>query len=226
MTEHTNYQQLAEGEIGMLNCKDQNFDKRLIPIGIPVGISNRHVHLTQQDLDELFGSNHQLTAFKKLSQPGEYASQEVVTLVGPRGVLEGVRILGPPRSYSQIEISMTDAYRIGLRPPVRDSGELAGTPGIAIVGQKGAQALKEGVILAARHIHMSPAQAKELGVQKGDKVLVYVNGKRGCILENVLIRVHEKFVLEMHIDTDEANCSLIKNGDEVHIVRNGNILLQ
>ncbi|MEW6661630.1 MAG: phosphate propanoyltransferase [Bacillota bacterium] len=209
----------------MLNGKDQNFYERLILLDIPVGISNRHVHLTQQDLDELFGPNYQLAVFKELSQPGEFASQEVVTLVGPRGVLEGVRILGPARNYSQIEISMTDAYRIGLRPPVRDSGKLDGTPGIAIVGQKGALALKKGVILAARHIHMSPAHAKELGVQKSDKVQVYVNGERGCILENVLIRVHEKFVLEMHIDTDEANCALIKNGDKVHIVRNGSALL-
>ncbi|GAW92596.1 phosphate propanoyltransferase [Calderihabitans maritimus] len=189
-----------------------------LEIEIPVGVSNRHVHLSQQDLEMLFGHGHRLKARRELGQPGEFAAEEVVTLVGPRGVIEGVRIVGPLRDKTQVEISMTDAYRLGLRPPVRKSGDLEGTPGIAVVGPKGVVALGEGVILAARHIHMHTREAEKLGLKNDDRVRVRVAGERAQIMENVIIRVSDKYRLEMHVDTDEANAALLTNGDTVTIL--------
>ncbi|MBO8168103.1 MAG: phosphate propanoyltransferase [Thermoanaerobacteraceae bacterium] len=189
-----------------------------VDVPIPVGVSNRHIHLMQEDLEMLFGEGYELTNIKDLGQPGEFAAKEVLTVVGPRGVIEGVRILGPPRKVTQVEISMTDAYRLGLRPPVRDSGNIKGTPGIAVVGPKGVVALEEGVILAARHIHMHPDDAAKIGVKDKDRVRVHVPGERAQVMENVLVRVSPKYRLEMHVDTDEANAALLKNGDTVKII--------
>lgn len=193
--------------------------RKYVPFPVPVGVSNRHVHLSGFDLETLFGTGYELKVLKELSQPGEFAAQEVVTIVGPRGVIEGVRILGPTRDQTQIEISMTDAYRVGLRPPVRDSGDLDRTPGIAIVGPRGVIALARGVILAARHIHMSDDDAVRMGLRDGQRVSVHVQGERGQVMENVLIRVKADWVLEMHVDTDEANSALLKSGDKVHILQ-------
>ncbi|WP_366924912.1 phosphate propanoyltransferase [Metallumcola ferriviriculae] len=197
-----------------IGTKEHHF----VDLPIPVGVSNRHIHLTKEDLEMLFGVGYGLNKLKELGQPGEYASKEVLTVVGPRGVIEGVRILGPPRKFTQIEISMTDAYRLGLKPPVRDSGHVQGTPGVAVVGPQGVVALDQGVILAARHIHMHPDDAAEIGVKDQSKVKVHVPGERAQVMENVLVRVSQEYKLEMHVDTDEANAALLQTGNEVKII--------
>lgn len=172
---------------------------------IPIGISARHVHLTREHVDILFGKGYQLHKKKEL-MGGQYAAEECVTLVGTKlRAIENVRILGPERSVSQVEVARTDAIRLGLNPPVCDSGHVAGSAPIALVGPAGAVYLKEGCIIARRHIHMSPEDAKRFGVKDKDVVKVRFANGRGGVFEEVLIRVHESFTLEMHIDTDEAN---------------------
>lgn len=185
---------------------------------VPVGVSNRHIHLSQADLEILFGPGYRLRPLRELSQPGEYAAEEVVTIVGPRGVIEGLRVLGPPREHTQVEVSLTDSYRLGLKPPVRESGDLEGTPGIAVVGPRGALTLPRGVILAARHIHMDPETAARCGLKDGQRVQVQVPGERGLVFGNVIIRIKPTYRLELHLDTDEANAALLKNGDVVQIL--------
>lgn len=184
---------------------------------VPVGVSARHVHLTQADVETLFGAGCQLTKKKEL-MGGQFASNEQVTIVGTKlRAIENVRILGPVRKASQVEISKTDAMKLGVRAPLRDSGDIAGSAPIAVVGPKGAIYLKEGCIVARRHIHMSPADAKAAGVRDKDVVSVTAANERGTTFDEVLIRVDESFTLEMHIDTDEANASDIKTGDAVAI---------
>ncbi|OIQ59486.1 phosphate propanoyltransferase [Moorella thermoacetica] len=199
----------------MIKFRDEDF----LPVEVPVGVSNRHIHLCRQDLDTLFGPGYELTVYRQLSQPGEYAARETVTIVGPCGVLEGVRVLGPVRSYSQVEIAMTDSFRLGLKPPVRESGDLEGTPGIAVVGPSGALALPRGVILAARHIHMEADRAASLNLHDDQRVQVLVPGLRGMIFNNVIVRVSPHYRLELHLDTDEANAALLASGDKVKILR-------
>ncbi|WP_277998821.1 phosphate propanoyltransferase [Moorella sulfitireducens (nom. illeg.)] len=190
-----------------------------MPVEVPVGVSGRHIHLCREDLDALFGPGYELAVYRQLSQPGEFAARETVTIVGPRGVLEGVRVLGPVRTYSQVEIAMTDGFRLGIRPPVRQSGDLDGTPGIAVVGPAGALNLRRGVILAARHIHMGEEQARTLNLSDEQPVRVWVPGIRGMILDNVIIRTSPHSCLELHLDTDEANAALLSGGDKVKILR-------
>ena len=185
---------------------------------VPVGISNRHVHLSREDLDFLFGAGFELTKYRDLSQHGQYAANEMVTLVGPKGVFQGVRILGPVRRKTQVEISRTDAFQLGVKPPVRDSGEHDTTPGLVIVGPKGALTLKSGVLLAKRHIHMTPSEASRFGLQDRDIVQVRLRGPRALIFDEVLIRVDPTFALEMHVDTDEANAAMLNNGDTVEVL--------
>ena len=155
---------------------------------IPVGISNRHIHLSQADLDALFGAGYELTKMKDLSQPGQYACKETVTVVGPKGAIEKVRILGPVRKATQIEVIAGDSFKLGVAGEVRMSGELAGTHGVTLVGPKGSVQTKEGLIVAQRHIHMTLADAARLGVKDGDIVDIKVTGPRGGILSNVAIR--------------------------------------
>lgn len=187
--------------------------------GIVVGVSNRHVHLSKEDLEVLFGKGYQLTPVKDLRQPGQFAAKETVTIVGPKGAIENVRVLGPIRKETQVEISRTDAFKLGLNPPVRDSGDLDGTPGIVIVGPAGVVVKNRGVILAKRHIHMHPKDAQHYGVKDKDIVRVIVEkGERRLIFDDVLVRVREDFALEFHVDTDEANAAMLNNGDLVYIV--------
>lgn len=186
---------------------------------IPVSISARHVHLDRKSLDTLFGEGYELTVFKELSQPGQYASNEKVTIAGVRGSFEGVRILGPLRGKSQVEISMTDARKLGINPPVRSSGDLEGSAAITIIGPAGVIVLKEGCIVAERHIHMSPADAEKYGVYDGEKVMVKIHNAKGGILDNVIIRIRDDFELDMHIDTDDANAFLIHNSDWIELIR-------
>ena len=185
---------------------------------VPVGISARHIHLTQEDVEKLFGKGYQLTKKSEL-MGGQFACNEQCTIVGLKlRAIENVRILGPVRSKSQVEISATDARTLGVKAPVRQSGDTAGSAPIALVGPKGAIYLQEGCIVAARHIHMSTEDAREAGYQDGDFVSVRMGDERAVVLEKVKIRVDESFTLEMHIDTDEANACQIGQGDMVTIV--------
>lgn len=186
---------------------------------IPVGISVRHVHVSQADLEVLYGPGHKLTKRRDLYQEGEFAAEEVVSLVGPRmRALENVRILGPTRDRTQVEISRTDAIYLGLNPPVRQSGDLAGSAPITLVGPAGVLSLKEGCILANRHIHMSPAEARRFGVKDNDLVSVEVSGEKGLIFKHVQVRVKDTFKLQMHLDTDDANAAGITCGAEARIL--------
>lgn len=188
-------------------------------IYVPVGVSARHCHLSRRDLDTLFGKNYSLTKKFDLYQPGQFAAEETVMIVGPKGAINNVRILGPLRKKSQVEISMTDSYKIGVNPPVRQSGDLEGSSPITIVGPKGSVYLKEGLIIAQAHIHMPPVEAARLSLIDGDHVsVVFDNTKRPIQFNDVLIRVSPKYKLEMHIDTDEANAGHITNGHMGRIV--------
>lgn len=182
---------------------------------IPIGVSNRHIHVSQKDLDKLFGVGYKLTKKVDLKQPNQFAANETVTLRGPKGDIENVRILGPVRSESQIEISITDSFKIGLRPPIRESGKLNNTPGIEILGPKGRSEISQGTIVALRHIHMTPEYAEKIGLKDKEIVEVETFGDRQGVLGNVLIRVSENYSLEMHIDMDEANACGLKNNDYV-----------
>ncbi len=186
---------------------------------VPVGVSARHIHLTKEHVEALFGEGYELTKKKEL-MGGQFAANETVTIVGLKlRAIENVRILGPVRKASQVEVSSTDAVRLGIHAPVRESGNVKGSAPIAIVGPKGALYLEEGCIVAMRHIHMSPKDAKAAGVKDGDIVSVKADNERGTIFNHVKIRVDENFTLEMHIDTDEANASKIACGDTVTIMK-------
>ena len=187
---------------------------------VPVGVSNRHIHLNKADMETLFGVGYELTPLKDLSQPGQYACQETLTLIGPAmRPIEGVRVLGPLRSKSQVEISKTDSFVLKVKPPVRESGKTEGSAGITIVGPKGAVQLKEGCIIANRHIHMSPEDGARFGVKDNDTVTVDVAGTRRTRWYDVQVRVHKDFRLEMHVDTDDANAAGIGNGFKVKVVK-------
>ena len=186
---------------------------------VPVGVSARHIHLTQEHVEALFGEGYHLTKKKDL-MGGQYACNETVTIVGLKlRAIENVRVLGPVRKASQLEISATDAMKLGIAAPVRESGNVAGSAPVAVAGPKGVIYLKEGCIIAMRHIHMSPTDASAAGVSDGDIVSVKADNERGTIFNQVKIRVDDSFTLEMHIDTDEANAGKIKTGDMVTIVK-------
>ena len=186
---------------------------------VPIGVSARHIHLTQADVETLFGKGYQLTKKKEL-MGGQFASNELVTIVGLKlRAIENVRILGPVRKASQVEISATDAIKLGIKAPIRESGKIEGSAPIAVVGPCGVIYLKEGCIIASRHIHMSPADAEKAGVKNGDVVSVKVDNERATTYNNVLIRVDPTFTLEMHIDTDEANAAKISTGMKAEIIK-------
>lgn len=193
---------------------------------IPLGVSSRHFHISQADLEILFGSGYQLTKLRDISQKGQFAANETLTAVGPKGKIEKIRIVGPTRGKTQLEISRSDAVLLGLDPPVRYSSDLTNSAKAHLIGPKGELDLKEGVIIAQRHIHMSPADAKNFNVKDRDRVVVAPAAKtaapnseaRTLIFDNVLIRVHESFVLDFHIDLDEANAAGLKTGDQVRIL--------
>lgn len=188
---------------------------------IPVGISNRHIHLSKEDLETLFGVGYELTPIKDLSQPGQYACKETLTILGPSmRAIEGVRVLGPLRKESQVEISRTDSFTLKVKPPVRESGSLEGSAPIIIVGPCGIVSLKKGCIIANRHIHMHTDDAARFGVSDGDYVDIDVtSGTRRTRWFDVQIRVSPKFALEMHVDTDDANAVGIGNGARVTLVK-------
>jgi putative phosphotransacetylase len=185
---------------------------------VPVGISARHIHLSPEHIEELFGAGYRLKEFKPLSQPGQFAAEEQVTIEGPKGRFDKVRILGPARGKTQIEISRTDAFQLGVNPPVRESGNIAGTPGLRVRGPAGEIELQEGVIVAARHIHFHTDDAAKWGIKDKQKLRVRLSGERPLIFEDVIARVSDNYALDMHIDTDEGNAAGVKTGDTAVIL--------
>jgi len=185
---------------------------------VPVGVSARHIHLTQEHIEILFGAGAGLTVLKPLSQPGQFAANETVAVHGPKGSFAKVRILGPARKATQLEVSRTDAFSLGLNPPVRESGKIDGTPGIRIVGPAGEVTVDQGVIVAARHIHFHTSDAERWGIWDKQLLKVRVGGERGVVFENVIARVSDQFALDMHIDTDEGNAAGVATGDKGEIV--------
>jgi len=187
---------------------------------IVVNISNRHLHLTKEHFEILFGKDAQLTKLRDLMQPGQFAANETVTIVGPKGKFENVRIIGPLRKYTQIEISRTDSFVLGVKPPIRDSGNIEGSPGLTIIGPKGKLELKEGCIIALRHIHFTVEDAQKLGIKDKDFVKIVVGRGKGreTIFSDVICRVSKEYATECHLDTDEANAANVDNGEFVYIV--------
>lgn len=186
---------------------------------LPIALSNRHIHISQEDLDILYGEGYELTKLKDLSQPGQYACEEKVDIVGEKGTLKGVRILGPVRPETQFELSISDAFALGVKPMVRNSGDIDSTPGAKLVGPKGEVEIDKGVIVAARHIHMHTDDAENFGVKDKDIVSIKTEGPRSLVFENVLVRVSDDFALEMHVDMEEGNASGVKNGQLVELIK-------
>jgi acetate kinase len=183
------------------------------PAPIPVEVSAHHVHLSQEHVEALFGPGHKLTPDTELSQPGQFACKEKVMLVGPKGTVDRVRVLGPARKETQVEIAMTEQFKLGIYPPVRESGDIQNTPGLTLEGTEGRRvSIDKGVICAMRHIHMSPDNALKLGLQDRYIVRVRIESDRELIYGDVLVRVNPSFNLAMHIDTDEANAANLKTG--------------
>jgi len=199
----------------------------LAQVGAPDGkselvvtVSARHVHLTDEDVETLFGAGHRLTVLKDLYQEGFYAAEETVMVVGPRRrMLPTVRVLGPPRPRSQVELAFTDAISLGIDVPVRQSGKIDGTPGCVLVGPKGVVELKEGVIRAERHVHMGPADAGYYGVADGDRMSLRVDSACSAVVSDLLVRVGEKIKLEVHLDTDEGNACDVDHARKVELFK-------
>lgn len=184
---------------------------------IKVGVSNRHVHLTKEVKDILFGDVYELTKKNDLSQKGEYACNETVTLKTEKSIIENVKIIGPIRNYTQVEITKTDSYKLGIKPPVRMSGDLDNSENITLIGPKGEYYLESGTIIAERHIHMSTLEAEKYNYSNNDKVNIKIDGDKPGILSNVIIKTNDNYSLELHLDTDDANAFLLSNGDEVEM---------
>lgn len=188
--------------------------------GFLVEASGRHIHLSQEHIDELFGKDYQLSINNYLSQPGQFASKERLTILGPKGALHNVVVLGPPRKASQVEISATDALTLGVKVPVRESGDIEGTPGIVLINGNKVVSLKQGLIVAKRHVHVAAKDASKMNVSQGDIVKVkVVSEQRSLIFDDVVIRVSDKFATAMHIDYDEANACSFKKGIRGFIVK-------
>ncbi len=187
---------------------------------VPVGVSNRHVHFTREDFKAVFGADAEPVPFRQLCQPGFFACEQQVSVKGSKGVLGNVRMIGPYRSYTQVEVSLGDARALGLEPPIRDSGQLDNTPGIRITGPKGSINIANGVIISKRHIHFHPSDAERMKITNGSEVRVRCGTGTGreTVYEGVLCRVSEKFALELHLDVEEANAAGLKNNDPAYIV--------
>jgi putative phosphotransacetylase len=202
----------VKSNLSSTNMKDDAFE-------IPVGVSNRHVHLSQGDLNILFGEGHTLTISKALSQIGQYACKETVTICGPKGSIEKVRILGPVRSKTQVEVLTGDSFKLGVVSQARLSGDLHGTPGVTLIGAKGSIQIVEGLIVAQRHIHMTPRDAQHFGLYDGQTVRIQVDGARGGIYNNVAVRANDASALECHIDTEEANAMNLNSLSKIKIIK-------
>ncbi|MCF7835148.1 phosphate propanoyltransferase [Candidatus Gracilibacteria bacterium] len=187
---------------------------------IPIGISNRHIHLSQIDADKLFGKGYEFKVLKNLSQPGQFAYEETVVIKGPIGEIKNVRILGPVRKQTQVEIFVTDNYILGCNAPIRLSGDLKGSESLTVIGPKGSVYLQEGVIIAKRHLHITQSEADDRGLKNNQKIKIKTNnGERGLIFDNVLVRITDSSALDFHIDMEEANASGLKMGDWGEIIK-------
>jgi len=196
-------------------CDQAQFDKK-----VPIGVSARHAHVTQADLEILYGDQHQLTVLASLYQPGAFAAKETITVVGRRmRAIEGVRILGGVRSYSQVEVAPTDAIRLGLDPPIRDSGDLREAESITLVGPHGSVRLDAGAIIPTRHVHMTPGEAEGFGVIESDRLKARMVGERSLVFENIRPKIHPDYVLQMHLDTDDANAAGLRGGEAVELLK-------
>jgi putative phosphotransacetylase len=184
---------------------------------VETGISNKHIHLSAADLNTLFGEGYELTKFKDLKQPGQYAAEEKVDIIGPKGQFKGIRVLGPTRPETQVELAFTDTRSLGIQAPIRESGKLDGSAGVKLVGPKGEVELQQGAIVALRHVHLSPSQAAEAGVEDKEIVDVIAHTDRPVVFGNVLIRSGDAHTAEFHVDTDEANAAGLANGTLVEI---------
>ncbi|MCR4890587.1 MAG: phosphate propanoyltransferase [Lachnospiraceae bacterium] len=208
-----NQEQLAELVASKVCTKLADISRYLVPIGV----SNRHVHVTNETFAILFGPDAVMTKKGDVKQPGQFAANECVAVVGPKGQFDKVRILGPARRFNQVEVSKTDCFKLGVKPFVRLSGDLDGTPGVTLIGPKGKVELDQGCIVALRHVHMLPEQAEQLGLHDGEVVDIQTFGSRSGIFGDVVMRINSASALEMHIDTDEANALGLKNNDQVLI---------
>ncbi len=185
---------------------------------VPAAASNRHIHVSAQDLETLFGKGYALKPSRALSQPGQFAAEETVSIAGPKGKIDNVRVLGPARGSTQAELFLADTFRLGIAPVIRISGDIEGTPGATVIGPKGTVELAKGVIVAMRHVHLSAGQAAFLGLQNGDRVRIRKDGARALIFEDVPVRCGEGHHLELHLDMEEANAGAISNGELLEIV--------
>jgi putative phosphotransacetylase len=212
------YRDITQEQLVSLVTQAVQAQLRLQDRQVPVGISMRHIHLSRREVDALFGRTYQLTPLRPLSQPGQFACQECLDVIGPKGVLHKVRVLGPERSAAQVELAQTDCRAIGVNAPVRSSGSTDGTPGVLLQGPKGVLSLPQGVIIADRHLHMNPAQAAAFGLADGDIVRVRVDGGKPGILDGVLVRAGERYELDLHLDTDDANAFQLRQGQLVTVL--------
>jgi putative phosphotransacetylase len=185
---------------------------------VPVALSARHVHLSPADVEALFGPGYQLTPQSDLSQPGQFAAKEIVEVVGPRRSIPGVRVLGPARGKTQVELSVSDGFLIGVNVPTRLSGDLGGSPGVHLIGPRGAVRLTQGVISAMRHLHATPEDAARLGLKDGQRVYVRFAGPRSLIFDEVVVRVTDRSRLELHLDTDEGNAAGLRSGERAEVI--------
>lgn len=184
---------------------------------IPVGISNRHIHLTKESVDILFGEGYNLKKKKSLTQPGQFACEEVLTIKTAKSSIDKVRVIGPVREYNQIEISKTDAYILGINPPIRTSGDIKDSEVVTLIGPCG-QIVSGGCIIANRHVHISPKKAEELNLKNGDIRSVKINTVKGGILDSVYIKIQNDAYFELHLDTDDANAHLLKQNDQCDLL--------
>jgi len=207
------FEQLQDSHLNSIAQRTSTVDR------IPVGISVRHLHICQSDLDKLFGPGFKLTPYKDLYQPGTFAANETVAIIGPkRRMLANVRILAPLRDYTQLELARTDAIFLGIDAPLRNSGDIKGSAPFIVVGPKGVLDFSEGAIRARRHIHMNPREAETLGVKHGQVVKVRISGECGVTFDNVLSNVKDGFRIEVHLDTDEGNVADISKNPDVEII--------
>lgn len=214
-------QQLIEQIVGEILGQLGKSPVQLPERAVPIAVSARHVHLQPEHVEVLFGTGYELTQRSELSQPGQFAANETVMIAGPKSSIERVRILGPVRKATQVEVSFTDAMKLGVKPPLRESGNIEGSAPITLIGPKGSVHINQGLIIAQAHIHMAPTDATRFGVEDGEYVTVEADGVRSISFRNVRIRVNERYRLEMHIDTDEANAGFISQGAIGRLVKSG-----